>query len=255
MKVNCQQCVTDRMGSTVSYSRPTSARKSCRSFTGDSKMSVNVSCITMYSLIVQNLNTIDLRVWIYFIIWESVCVWGCICIYIYIYWFLQECPSGAVNEETFKGIYSQFFPQGGQSESFFHHVFSSLFNQSSSRLIQLLLSVDIHKWVDWSVSAVITHLHWDICMDPFFNFLFIPDSNMYAHFLFEAFDTHNNGSVSFEVRHTSLHFRLTPHPSFLFIILPCCFIVKQVIIKKCCINKVDYFFNYHFQYHLHSFLC
>lgn len=29
----------------------------------------------------------------------------------------QECPSGVVNEETFKGIYSQFFPQGGPS----HH--------------------------------------------------------------------------------------------------------------------------------------
>ncbi|XP_029368174.1 Kv channel-interacting protein 2-like isoform X2 [Echeneis naucrates] len=48
----------------------------------------------------------------------------------------QECPSGAVNEETFKNIYSQFFPQG--------------------------------------------------------------DSSMYAHFLFEAFDTQNNGAVNFE---------------------------------------------------------
>ncbi|XP_040002035.1 Kv channel-interacting protein 2-like isoform X2 [Xiphias gladius] len=50
--------------------------------------------------------------------------------------FKNECPSGVVNEETFKSIYSQFFPQG--------------------------------------------------------------DSTMYAHFLFEAFDTHNNGAVSFE---------------------------------------------------------
>lgn len=35
-------------------------------------------------------------------------------------WFLtppsapQECPSGIVNEENFKQIYSQFFPQGGE---------------------------------------------------------------------------------------------------------------------------------------------
>lgn len=50
--------------------------------------------------------------------------------------FKNECPSGLVNEETFKTIYSQFFPQG--------------------------------------------------------------DSSTYAHFLFEAFDTHKNGSVSFE---------------------------------------------------------
>ena len=28
--------------------------------------------------------------------------------------FKQECPSGIVNEHSFKEIYSQFFPQGGQ---------------------------------------------------------------------------------------------------------------------------------------------
>uniref|UniRef100_A0A8B9R871 Potassium voltage-gated channel interacting protein 2 n=1 Tax=Astyanax mexicanus TaxID=7994 RepID=A0A8B9R871_ASTMX len=50
--------------------------------------------------------------------------------------FKNECPSGVVNEDTFKIIYSQFFPQG--------------------------------------------------------------DSSTYAHFLFEAFDTNKNGSVSFE---------------------------------------------------------
>lgn len=27
--------------------------------------------------------------------------------------FPQECPSGVVNEETFKHIYAQFFPHGG----------------------------------------------------------------------------------------------------------------------------------------------
>ncbi|XP_026072632.1 Kv channel-interacting protein 4-like [Carassius auratus] len=48
----------------------------------------------------------------------------------------QECPSGVVNEDTFKEIYSQFFPQG--------------------------------------------------------------DASSYAHFLFDAFDTDQNGSVSFE---------------------------------------------------------
>ncbi|XP_074004434.1 Kv channel-interacting protein 4 isoform X6 [Numenius arquata] len=53
-----------------------------------------------------------------------------------VFHFFQECPSGVVNEETFKEIYSQFFPQG--------------------------------------------------------------DSTTYAHFLFNAFDTDHNGSVSFE---------------------------------------------------------
>ncbi|XP_053716420.1 Kv channel-interacting protein 4-like isoform X2 [Synchiropus splendidus] len=50
--------------------------------------------------------------------------------------FKNECPSGVVNEDTFKDIYAQFFPQG--------------------------------------------------------------DASTYAHFLFSAFDTHHNGSVSFE---------------------------------------------------------
>uniref|UniRef100_A0A8C4RM27 Kv channel-interacting protein 4 n=1 Tax=Erpetoichthys calabaricus TaxID=27687 RepID=A0A8C4RM27_ERPCA len=50
--------------------------------------------------------------------------------------FKNECPSGIVNEETFKEIYSQFFPQG--------------------------------------------------------------DASTYAHYLFNAFDTDHNGSVSFQ---------------------------------------------------------
>ncbi|KAM9500689.1 Kv channel-interacting protein 4 isoform 2-T2 [Clarias gariepinus] len=50
--------------------------------------------------------------------------------------FKNECPSGVVNEDTFKDIYSQFFPQG--------------------------------------------------------------DASTYGHFLFTAFDTDHNGTVSFE---------------------------------------------------------
>lgn len=33
---------------------------------------------------------------------------------IFFIFFSQECPSGVVNEENFKNIYSQFFPQGGE---------------------------------------------------------------------------------------------------------------------------------------------
>uniref|UniRef100_T1J5U3 EF-hand domain-containing protein n=1 Tax=Strigamia maritima TaxID=126957 RepID=T1J5U3_STRMM len=36
--------------------------------------------------------------------------------------FKQECPSGMVNEDTFKGIYAQFFPQGDASQ-YAHYVF------------------------------------------------------------------------------------------------------------------------------------
>nr|XP_006002505.1 PREDICTED: Kv channel-interacting protein 1 [Latimeria chalumnae] len=51
--------------------------------------------------------------------------------------FKNECPTGVVNEETFKQIYAQFFPHG--------------------------------------------------------------DASKYAHYLFNAFDTTQNGSVKFEV--------------------------------------------------------
>jgi len=30
-----------------------------------------------------------------------------------VFLLLQECPSGIVDEDTFKHIYAQFFPQGG----------------------------------------------------------------------------------------------------------------------------------------------
>jgi len=35
-----------------------------------------------------------------------------------IMFFPQECPSGVVNEETFKHIYAQFFPHGGKEHHF-----------------------------------------------------------------------------------------------------------------------------------------
>ncbi|XP_064602049.1 Kv channel-interacting protein 4-like isoform X2 [Liolophura sinensis] len=38
--------------------------------------------------------------------------------------FKQECPTGLVNEETFKEIYAQFFPQG-DSSSYAHYVFNT----------------------------------------------------------------------------------------------------------------------------------
>lgn len=34
---------------------------------------------------------------------------------------LQECPTGLVDEDTFKLIYSQFFPQGGKFKARLPH--------------------------------------------------------------------------------------------------------------------------------------
>jgi len=44
--------------------------------------------------------------------------------------FKQECPTGIVNEDTFKDIYAQFFPQG-ESASYAHYVFNT-FDQDNS---------------------------------------------------------------------------------------------------------------------------
>lgn len=40
--------------------------------------------------------------------------------------FKAECPTGIVKEETFKGIYSQFFPLGASSGQYAHYVFNSI---------------------------------------------------------------------------------------------------------------------------------
>ncbi|XP_040419226.1 Kv channel-interacting protein 2 isoform X2 [Cygnus olor] len=77
--------------------------------------------------------------------------------------FKNECPSGIVNEENFKQIYSQFFPQGGKCRS----------PSPCPRGAMGLASPPPH------------------CPPP-------PDSSTYATFLFNAFDTDHDGSVSFE---------------------------------------------------------
>ncbi|XP_054708828.1 Kv channel-interacting protein 1-like isoform X3 [Uloborus diversus] len=39
--------------------------------------------------------------------------------------FKQECPSGMVREETFKGIYAQYFPKGADTSQYAHYVFNT----------------------------------------------------------------------------------------------------------------------------------
>lgn len=78
----------------------------------------------------------------------------------------QECPSGVVNEETFKHIYAQFFPHGG----------------NASCCIALFFS-----------RAIIFSEKPDVSLYG------VADASMYAHYLFNAFDTTNNGSIKFKV--------------------------------------------------------
>ncbi|XP_019939539.1 A-type potassium channel modulatory protein KCNIP1 isoform X3 [Paralichthys olivaceus] len=78
--------------------------------------------------------------------------------------FKNECPSGVVNEDTFKQIYSQFFPHGGRV-----------------RACTLFVSLPVF------VSVSIQTLSYPLA-----------DASTYAHYLFNAFDSANTGSIKFE---------------------------------------------------------
>uniref|UniRef100_A0A3B4EKN3 EF-hand domain-containing protein n=1 Tax=Pygocentrus nattereri TaxID=42514 RepID=A0A3B4EKN3_PYGNA len=56
--------------------------------------------------------------------------------------FKNECPSGVVNEETFKQIYSQFFPHGGTSLA-----------GPSQGFLSLLFSVDASTYAHYLFNA------------------------------------------------------------------------------------------------------
>ncbi|XP_025828855.1 Kv channel-interacting protein 1 isoform X2 [Agrilus planipennis] len=45
--------------------------------------------------------------------------------------FKAECPTGVVKEDTFKVIYSQFFPQGANTSHYAHYVFNTLDHDKS----------------------------------------------------------------------------------------------------------------------------
>ncbi|GIY91240.1 kv channel-interacting protein 4 [Caerostris darwini] len=50
---------------------------------------------------------------------------GCLIIYPQLLNSLLECPNGMVKEETFKGIYAQYFPKGAETTQYAHYVFNS----------------------------------------------------------------------------------------------------------------------------------
>lgn len=94
----------------------------------------------------------------------------------------QECPSGLVDEETFKLIYSQFFPQGGESRGdprgrrggFRGGAASGENAESRSR---------------HGAGGSFTGSR----LPP------LADASTYAHFLFDAFDADRNGALCFQV--------------------------------------------------------
>ena len=60
---------------------------------------------------------------------------------------MQECPSGVVNEQSFKEIFAQFFPQGGKY-SFFLLPFVLIFNCAC----YLIPSVRQTPYVSYNIS-------------------------------------------------------------------------------------------------------
>jgi Ca2+-binding EF-hand superfamily protein len=71
--------------------------------------------------------------------------------------FKQECPTGVVNEDTFKDIYAQFFPQG-DSTAYAHYVFNA-FDQDHSGAISfeefvtglsVLSRGSLHEKLQWA---------------------------------------------------------------------------------------------------------
>ncbi|XP_065818961.1 Kv channel-interacting protein 1b isoform X2 [Labrus bergylta] len=83
--------------------------------------------------------------------------------------FKNECPSGVVNEETFKHIYAQFFPHGGKGGG-------------GGGLYPFVFAL-------WRFLKTGNLTRSCFC---------ITDASMYAHYLFNAFDTTNNGSIKFK---------------------------------------------------------
>lgn len=48
--------------------------------------------------------------------------------------FKQGCPAGIVDEDTFKGIYAQFFPLGADSSHYAHYVFNTFDSDRSGSI-------------------------------------------------------------------------------------------------------------------------
>ncbi|XP_046382305.1 serine/arginine repetitive matrix protein 1-like [Ischnura elegans] len=73
--------------------------------------------------------------------------------------FKQECPTGMVNEDTFKAIYAKFFPQGDSSQ-YAHYVFNTLDRNKSGTItfsdimlsLSILLKGSLQERIRWAFS-------------------------------------------------------------------------------------------------------
>ncbi|XP_035263435.1 Kv channel-interacting protein 1-like isoform X1 [Anguilla anguilla] len=71
--------------------------------------------------------------------------------------FKNECPSGAVNEETFKQIYAQFFPHGDAS-TYAHYLFNAFDSTQNGSIkfedfvtaLSVLLRGSVREKLEWT---------------------------------------------------------------------------------------------------------
>ncbi|XP_060219854.1 Kv channel-interacting protein 1 isoform X1 [Meriones unguiculatus] len=84
--------------------------------------------------------------------------------------FKNECPSGAVNEETFKQIYAQFFPHGDAS-TYAHYLFNAFDTTQTGSVkfedfvtaLSILLRGTVHEKLRWTFNL------YDINKDGYIN--------------------------------------------------------------------------------------
>ncbi|XP_012505149.1 PREDICTED: Kv channel-interacting protein 1 isoform X4 [Propithecus coquereli] len=84
--------------------------------------------------------------------------------------FAQECPSGVVNEETFKQIYAQFFPHGDAS-TYAHYLFNAFDTTQTGSVkfedfvtaLSILLRGTVHEKLRWTFNL------YDINKDGYIN--------------------------------------------------------------------------------------
>ncbi|CAB1428132.1 unnamed protein product [Pleuronectes platessa] len=84
--------------------------------------------------------------------------------------FKNECPSGVVNEDTFKQIYSQFFPHGDAS-TYAHYLFNAFDSASSGSIkfedfvtaLSILLRGSVTEKLQWTFNL------YDINRDGYIN--------------------------------------------------------------------------------------
>uniref|UniRef100_A0A8D0F708 Potassium voltage-gated channel interacting protein 3 n=1 Tax=Strix occidentalis caurina TaxID=311401 RepID=A0A8D0F708_STROC len=118
--------------------------------------------------------------------------------------FKNECPSGLVDEETFKLIYSQFFPQGDAS-TYAHFLFDAFDADRNGALcfqdfvigLSVLLRGTVHQKLKWAFNL------YDINKDGYITKERDGDSGNgapaeHVELFFQKMDRNGDGVVTFE---------------------------------------------------------